>query len=81
MSFELINGHEVTPRNSVTNLGAAFVQFITRLFGCWHTEMSKPFSEKDGPVYRDCLTCGARRHLDSDWRMVGPYYFPNGAQR
>jgi hypothetical protein len=81
MSFEILHGETVTPENSITNLGAAVNQLITRLFGCWHKEMSKPFSEKGGHVYRDCLTCGARRHLDSNWRMVGPYYFPNGAQR
>jgi hypothetical protein len=74
MSFEILEGREVTPQtsfsNPLTQIGAA----LARLFGCWHKDMSKPFG-RDGKSYRDCLKCGARRDLDQDWRMVGrPYY-------
>lgn len=47
------------------------------VFGCWHNQMSKPFG-RDGKNYRDCLECGARRDLDADLKMVGPYYFTTG---
>jgi hypothetical protein len=48
---------------------------LTRLFGCWHTRMSRPFT-RDGETYCACLGCGARRRFDLQaWRMRGPYYY------
>ncbi|HEX8708190.1 MAG TPA: hypothetical protein VF723_08115 [Pyrinomonadaceae bacterium] len=49
--------------------------YITRLFGCWHTEMSRPFTH-EGESYRACLNCGAHRLFDTQsWEMRGPYYY------
>jgi hypothetical protein len=51
---------------------------LTRIFGCWHREMSKPFTH-ERQSYRACLNCGARRNFDTaQWRMVGSFYFTNG---
>ena len=45
-----------------------------RIFGCWHTDMSRPFTI-DQQTYRMCLNCGAHRAFDTrQWKMVGPYY-------
>jgi hypothetical protein len=56
-------------------LTAQVSSWLTRVFGCWHTEMSRPFT-LDGESYRTCLECGARRNFDSArWEMVGAYYY------
>ena len=49
---------------------------LTRVFGCWHREMTLPFT-RGKLTYRTCVACGARRRFDLDQRiMVGPYYYP-----
>jgi hypothetical protein len=49
--------------------------WLTRIFGCWHREMSRPFTH-DRESYRVCLDCGARRKFDaSRWEMVGDFYY------
>lgn len=56
-------------------LTAQLSNWLTRVFGCWHSEMSRPFT-LDGDCYRACLECGARRQFDSTkWEMVGAYYY------
>ena len=56
-------------------LTAQLSDWVTRVFGCWHSEMSRPFT-RDGESYRTCLECGARRRFDSTkWEMVGAYYY------
>lgn len=57
------------------NLLSIPVGLAARLFKCWHTDMSRPFTR--GPeTYRACLDCGARRKFNlADWKMQGPYYF------
>jgi len=47
---------------------------VTRIFGCWHRNMSLPLS-RDKESYRTCVACGARRRFDLEqWVMVGPFY-------
>jgi len=56
-------------------LAAAVSRFAARVFGCWHREMSRPFT-LGGQSYRACLDCGARRAFDTkSWKMVGAYYY------
>lgn len=56
-------------------LTAQLSNWLTRVFGCWHSEMSRPFT-RDGESYRACLDCGAHRQFDSaKWEMVGAYYY------
>jgi len=56
-------------------LTAQVSNWLTRVFGCWHSEMSRPFT-RDGESYRACLDCGARRQFDSArWEMIGAYYY------
>jgi hypothetical protein len=51
------------------------LRLLVRLFGCWHREMSRPFT-LDCHTYRVCLDCGARRAFDLErWEMVGAYYY------
>jgi hypothetical protein len=56
-------------------LTAQLSNWLTRVFGCWHSEMSRPFTH-DGESYRACLECGARRQFDATrWEMTGAYYY------
>jgi len=47
-----------------------------RIFGCWHVNISLPFS-RGNETYRTCVACGARRRFDLEqWEMVGSFYYP-----
>ena len=47
---------------------------LRRIFGCWHLQMSLPFT-RDNDTYRTCISCGARRRFDLErWAMVGDFY-------
>ncbi len=63
-----VNGLSLTGR--ITNL-------MARVFGCWHAELSRPFS-RNGRAYRKCLSCGAQRqfHLGK-WEMQGDFFYQN----
>ena len=48
---------------------------VARVFGCWHSELSRPFS-RDGRAYRTCLHCGAQRQFDlGNWELQGNFYY------
>ena len=47
---------------------------LKRVFGCWHREISLPFT-RGNETYRTCVNCGARRRFDLErWAMVGGFY-------
>ncbi len=55
--------------------GGGIGNLVARLLGCWHKEMSRPFSNQ-GQTYRTCLDCGARRQFNvGRWEMQGKYYY------
>lgn len=63
------------PPLNASSLFAIVGMWITRLFGCWHTEMSRPFSHH-GKAYRSCLNCGAQRQFNlRNWQMQGDFYY------
>lgn len=63
------------PQVSATSKSANAGDWLTRVFGCWHREMSRPFS-RQGEAYRSCLKCGAQRKFNvGKWEMQGGYYF------
>jgi hypothetical protein len=50
-------------------------EFMARVFGCWHLEMSRPFSHQ-GKAYRVCVSCGAQRKFNlGNWEMQGDFYY------
>jgi len=52
---------------------------VARVFGCWHANLSRPFS-REGRAYRTCLNCGAQRHFHlGKWQMQGQFYYRNPA--
>jgi len=51
-----------------------------KLFGCWHKELSRPFSDKRDS-YRACTSCGARKKFDtSNFTTSGTFYYPPSVQ-
>jgi hypothetical protein len=50
------------------------IQWLTRLFGCWHKMMAPPYTQNN-ETYCVCMDCGAHREFNSDrGKMVGPYF-------
>lgn len=54
----------------------AKIGVFTSLFGCWHKQLSRPFS--DGKeAYRACLHCGARQKFDAaNMKTTRRFYYP-----
>jgi hypothetical protein len=49
---------------------------ITKLFGCWHENISRPFVQGK-TAYRSCLKCGARKQFNTETLEThGNFYFP-----
>lgn len=59
----------------VPDIGNKVSRAAGRIFGCWHANMSRPFS-RGNETYRTCVACGARRRFDLEqWEMVGSFYY------
>jgi hypothetical protein len=55
--------------------GSIRINWLTRLFGCWHPKMGSPFT-RGNETYCTCRECGACRKFDMvRWKSVGPYYY------
>jgi hypothetical protein len=54
---------------------AKISDLMARVFGCWHVQLSRPFS-REGRAYRTCLSCGAQRQFNlGKWQMQGKFYY------
>lgn len=73
-----IKNHTVGQMNvayAATGLWSKLASWLTRVLGCWHTEMSRPLSIQ-GQTYRTCLDCGAQRQFNTrNWEMQGDFYY------
>ena len=73
----LIGGERAAGGGIVGKIGGS----LNRLFGCWHSRMSRPFSS-DGQSYRVCVSCGARRQFDiRSWETQGDFYYGRPTNR
>lgn len=62
-------------RVGASMLRATPMRWLARIFGCWHKQMSPPFSQ-DGEIYRSCMMGGARREFNvGRGKMTGAYYY------
>lgn len=65
------------PTNNIDNF--VFGQkmgVVTKLFGCWHSNISRPFVQGK-TAYRSCLQCGARKQFNLETlETYGSFYFP-----
>ena len=51
------------------------IGLLARVFGCWHQQLSRPFTN-ERESYRVCLHCGARRRFDTKtFKTYGKFYF------
>lgn len=58
------------------NAFGAKIGIMGKLFGCWHKELSRPFTTSKSS-YRTCLHCGARKRFDAqNLKTFGPFYYP-----
>ncbi len=54
----------------------AKIGIFGKVFGCWHKELSRPFTSKR-VSYRVCTECGARTKFDiSNFKTSGIFYYP-----
>ena len=50
-------------------------RWLSRVFGCWHTKLSRPFSSQS-QTYPVRLACGARRQFNPrTLEMQGKFYY------
>ncbi|HEY0658014.1 MAG TPA: hypothetical protein VGD05_06055 [Pyrinomonadaceae bacterium] len=67
-------GESVTTQTE--NEFGARIGLVGKLFGCWHKQLSRPFTNNQSS-YRTCLNCGARKRFDTqNMKTVGPFYYP-----
>jgi hypothetical protein len=60
---------------NTSSVTAKIGDWVARVFGCWHSEMSRPFSHQ-GQAYRVCVNCGAHRQFNlKNWKMQGQFYY------
>ena len=60
-----------------SSLTGKISNLMARVFGCWHADLSRPFS-REGRAYRTCLSCGAQRQFNTgNWQMQGKFYYAN----
>ena len=58
------------------NAFGAKIGLVRKLFGCWHKQLSRPFTNNKSS-YRTCLRCGARKRFDAqNLKTFGPFYYP-----
>lgn len=73
--------NEKDSSTGIEELLTSLLGVFRRVFGCWHRQLSLPFS-RGNESYRTCVACGARRDFDPDrWEMVGPFYYPGRSVR
>ena len=59
-----------------TNVFGRELSLISRLVGCSHKNMGRPFAEGK-TAYRSCVSCGARRQFNPEtFETFGNYYSP-----
>lgn len=62
--------------NRTENAFGDRIGLVGKIFGCWHKQLSRPFSDKKS-AYRACLNCGARKRFDTaNLKTFGPFYYP-----
>jgi hypothetical protein len=72
----LINKNSKQTKASNTFALGRKVSLMAKLFGCWHGNMGRPFTN-DETAYRSCLNCGARRQFNPETMEThGNFYFP-----
>lgn len=74
--FQILAGASRRKAGVDERVFGAKVGIFTKLFGCEHTNISRPFTA-GGTSYRTCLGCGARKQFNSETlETFGSFYYP-----
>ena len=77
--MQLVLEQNFIAENAINRTDGVFgekIGIFGRIFGCWHSELSRPFTNAAGS-YRVCMECGARRHFDTETLTTsGSFYYP-----
>src|SRR5262245_11003211 len=74
---QLTIAHPAVGQINSSSVTTKLADWVARVFGCWHSKMSRPFSYQ-GHAYRSCLNCGAQRQFNlSNWKMQGEFFYRN----
>jgi len=74
---ELIIANSNIGHIDASSLAGKIGNLMARVFGCWHAELSRPFS-REGRAFRTCLSCGAQRQFNlGNWEMQGGFFYKN----
>jgi hypothetical protein len=72
----LINKNGKQTKDSNTFAFGRKVSLMTKLFGCRHGNIGRPFTSGE-TAYRSCLNCGARKQFNPETLEThGTFYFP-----
>lgn len=85
MSTQQIELLSSIPQSDLFELRNSYINTLkylaTRVVGCWHLRMSRPFT-RGRETYCACLRCGMRRPFDIQaWRTAGRFYSVSNAWR
>jgi hypothetical protein len=71
-----LEGKENLTKRNEQNVFGNKLGLMTTLFGCWHKNVSRPFTQEN-TAYRSCLDCGARKPFNTKTlKTYGNFYFP-----
>ena len=74
--FQILAGANYGKTEVDERVFGAKVGIFAKLFGCEHTNISRPFTA-GGISYRTCLGCGARKQFNSETLVrFGSFYYP-----
>lgn len=77
--MEVILEQNYIAKETINRTNGAFgekIGVVGAWFGCWHKELSRPFSNAK-ESYRTCLSCGARRRFSTETlKTFGSFYYP-----
>jgi hypothetical protein len=77
--MQLILEQNFIAENAINRTDGAFgakIGLFGKIFGCWHSGLSRPFTNAAGS-YRVCMECGARRPFDTETlKTFGSFYYP-----
>ena len=77
----LSNGNNKTIGELDRRVFGQKIGLITKLFGCWHLNISRPFTSGK-TSYRSCLQCGARKRFNAETlETQGSFYFPSSLEK
>jgi hypothetical protein len=75
LTISNFSGGNIAGHIEPSSLTAKISDFMARVFGCRHAELSRPFSH-EGRAYRSCVNCGAQRQFNlGNWKMQGKFYY------